>query len=104
MNAGDGARTGPTTAYWQHLLEGWPGGVAPQPPYRLDFPVRLPDGRALLLPLRALPDGDRAVASVIANHASFSVVAALADHMADLARAAAAALVLGMPTLGLNFA
>jgi len=104
MNAGDGARAGPTTAYWQHLLEGWPGGAAPQPPNCLDFPVRLPDGRALLLPLRALPGGDRAVASLIANHASFAVVAALADHMADLARAAEADLVVGMPTLGLTFA
>jgi adenine/guanine phosphoribosyltransferase-like PRPP-binding protein len=104
MNAGDGARTGPTTAYWQHLLEGWPGGIAPRPPYRLDFPVRLPDGRVLLLPLRTLPDGGHAVASLIANHASFAAVAALADHMADLARAVGADLIVGMPTLGLTFA
>ena len=38
MQAGDGAHTRPTTDYWQHLLEGWPGGVAPTPPYRFDYP------------------------------------------------------------------
>ena len=104
MTAGDGARTGPTTAYWQHLLAGWPGDSAAQPPYSLDFPVRLPGGRVLLLPLRALPEVGCAVASLIANQASFAVVAALADHMADLARAAGAELIVGMPTLGLTFA
>jgi adenine/guanine phosphoribosyltransferase-like PRPP-binding protein len=104
MQAGDGAHTRPTTGYWQHLLEGWPGGVAPLPPYRFDYPVRLPDGRVLPLPLRVLPEGDRAVASLIANQASFEVVAALAQHMADLARAAGAEVLVGLPTLGLAFA
>ena len=104
MSAGDIPRTRPTTTYWQHLLDGWPDGTAPQPPYHFDFPVRLPDGRVLLLPLRALPGGDRAVASLIANHASFAVVAALAGHMADLARSAGVDLVVGLPTLGLTFA
>ncbi len=104
MNADDGARTKPTTIYWQNLLEGWPGDVASQPPYRFEYPVRLPDGRGLLLPLRELPDGDHAVASLIANHASFSVVAALADYMTDLARAAETELIVGLPTLGLTFA
>ena len=104
MSADDSGHTGPTTTYWQHLLDGWPAGTAPQPPHRFDYPVRLPDGRVLVLPLRALPEGGRAVASLIANHASFSVVAALADQMTDLARAAGAGLIVGMPTLGLTFA
>ena len=62
--------------------------------------MRLPDGRVLLLPLRALPDGDRAVASLIANQASFEVVAALAAAQADLARAAGADVIVGLPTWG----
>ena len=81
-----GARTRPTTTYWQRLLDDWPDGIKPRPPYRFDYPVRLPDGRVLVLPLRELPEGGRAVASLIANQASFGVVSALADHMADLAR------------------
>jgi hypothetical protein len=99
-----GARTWPTTTYWQRLLDGWPDGVEPRPPYRFDYPVRLPDGRVLLLPLRELPEGGRAVASLIANQASFGVVSALADHMADLARTAGIDIVVGVPTLGLAFA
>jgi adenine/guanine phosphoribosyltransferase-like PRPP-binding protein len=51
-----------------------------------------------------LPDGDRAVASLIANQASNIVVAALADHMATQARALDAQIIVGLPTLGLAFA
>jgi adenine/guanine phosphoribosyltransferase-like PRPP-binding protein len=104
MDAGAGEHIRPTTDYWQHLLDDWPGGRAPQPPYRFDYPVRLPDGRVLVLPLRALPQADRAVASLIANQASFAVVEALGGHMGKLAHAAAADIVVGMPTLGLTFA
>jgi len=56
------------------------------------------------VPLRELPDGDRAVASLIANQASNLVVAALADHMATQARTFDAEIVVGLPTLGLAFA
>jgi adenine/guanine phosphoribosyltransferase-like PRPP-binding protein len=100
MTARDGdivpASATPTTAYAEH--------AAPQSPFRIDYPVRLPDGRVLVLPLRPLPDGSHAVASLIANHASFPVVDALADGMAVLARVAAIDVVVGMPTLGLAFA
>ena len=99
-----GARTRPTTDYWQRLLDDWPDGVEPRQPYRFDYPVRLPDGRVLVLPLRELPEGGRAVASLIANQASFGVVSALADHMAALARASEIDIVVGLPTLGLAFA
>lgn len=104
MDADDSSWTRPTAAYWQHLLDGWPDGIAPRPPFRFDYPVRLPDGRVLVLPLRALPGGGHAVASLIANQASFAVVEALADHMAVLARAAGIDLVVGLPTLGITFA
>jgi adenine/guanine phosphoribosyltransferase-like PRPP-binding protein len=66
--------------------------------------VRLPDGRVLVLPLLRFPEGRQSVASLIANHASFAVVAALSDHMTKLAREAGADLIVGMPTLGLTFA
>jgi hypothetical protein len=97
-------RTRPTTSYWQRLLDSGPGAKAPQPPYRFDYPVRLPDGRVLLLPLRELPEGGRAVATLIANQASFGVVSALAEHMAALGRSAGIDIIVGLPTLGLAFA
>jgi adenine/guanine phosphoribosyltransferase-like PRPP-binding protein len=96
--------TEPTLEYWQALLPAIPESEVPEGPFRGGYPVRLPCGRILSLPLRVLPSGDRAVASLIANQASFAVIAALADHMADLARAADADIILGLPTLGLAFA
>jgi adenine/guanine phosphoribosyltransferase-like PRPP-binding protein len=96
--------TEPTTGYWQELTTAIPARFPASPPYRFGYPVRLPCGRFLVLPLRQLPDGDRAVASLIANQASNVVVAALADHMAERARELDAEIVVGLPTLGLAFA
>jgi adenine/guanine phosphoribosyltransferase-like PRPP-binding protein len=96
--------TEPTTGYWQELTHEVPPRFATKPPFRFGYPARLPDSRLLVLPLRQLPEGDTAVASLIANQASNAVVATLADHMAILARAFDAELVIGLPTLGLAFA
>jgi adenine/guanine phosphoribosyltransferase-like PRPP-binding protein len=96
--------TEPTIGYWQELVHEVAPRFATKPPFRFGYPVRLPDSRVLVLPLRELPEGDTAVASLIANQASNSVVTALADHMATLARALGAELVVGLPTLGLAFA
>lgn len=96
--------TEPTTGYWQRLEDGQPDGGEPAPPFRFGYPARLPDGRVLLLPLRRLPDGSGAVASLIANQASLQVVSTLADGMARLASRAGAEVILGLPTLGLAFA
>jgi adenine/guanine phosphoribosyltransferase-like PRPP-binding protein len=96
--------TEPTTGYWQDLTPEVPARFSARPPYRFGYPVSLPCRRILVLPLRRLPDGDRAVASLIANQASNVVVAALADHMAVQARALEAEIIVGLPTLGLAFA
>ena len=96
--------TEPTTGYWQYLTPEVPARFSATPPYRFGYPVTLPCGRILVLPLRRLPDSDRAVASLIANQASHLVVGALADHMATQARALEAAIIVGLPTLGLAFA
>jgi hypothetical protein len=61
------------------------------------------DERVLVLPLRQLPACDTAVASLIANQASHTVVAALADHMTAQARSFDAEMIIGLPTLGLAF-
>jgi adenine/guanine phosphoribosyltransferase-like PRPP-binding protein len=103
MTAND-TYTEPTTGYWQDLTKEIPARFSATPPYRFGYPVRLPCGRILVLPLRRLPDGHRAVASLIANQASTLVVAALADHMATQARALDAQIIVGLPTLGLAFA
>lgn len=93
-----------TLSYWQELAPTVPARFSATPPHRYGYPVSLPDGRVLVLPLRRLPDGAHAVASLIANQASHAVVAALADMMAHEARALAGDVVVGLPTLGLSFA
>ncbi|WP_027546429.1 phosphoribosyltransferase [Bradyrhizobium sp. WSM2254] len=103
MTAGE-PYTEATTGYWQDLTPEIPARFPATPPYRFGYPATLPCGRVLVLPLRELPDGDRAVASLIANQASNIVVAALADHMATQARTFDAEIVVGLPTLGLAFA
>jgi adenine/guanine phosphoribosyltransferase-like PRPP-binding protein len=100
----DNTYTEPTTGYWQELTPEVPARFSATPPFRFGYPVRLPCCRILVLPLRRLPDGNRAVASLIANQASNIVVAALADHMATQARALDAQIIVGLPTLGLAFA
>jgi adenine/guanine phosphoribosyltransferase-like PRPP-binding protein len=100
----DGAFTEPTTGYWQSLTRDMPDGVTALPPFRYRYPVRLPCRSVLVLPLRKLPDGGHAVASLIANQASHEVAATLADHMAAQARALDPDLIVGLPTLGLVFA
>jgi adenine/guanine phosphoribosyltransferase-like PRPP-binding protein len=95
----------PTTTFWQTLRPAGTAAESPGPPYRYTYPARLPDGRVLELPLRrSASDPDSAVASFIANHASFAVVDTLGTLMADLARDLQPELIIGLPTLGLVFA
>ncbi|MFD2031983.1 phosphoribosyltransferase [Ancylobacter dichloromethanicus] len=91
-------------AYWQELAAEPPARFSFTPPHRHGYPVRLADGRVLVLPLRRLPDGVHAAASLIANQAAHQVVGALADAMAQEARSLGADCVAGLPTLGLSFA
>jgi adenine/guanine phosphoribosyltransferase-like PRPP-binding protein len=95
--------TEPTTGYWQELTTHIPPRFSAAPPHRFGYPVHLPGKLVMILPLRQLPDRDRAVASLIANQASHVVVTALANHMADHARSFNPEIIVGLPTLGLAF-
>ncbi len=102
LDAGGARFLQPTTDCWQRLLERGALTCAQRPPLRWRYPVQLPDGRWLELPIRALAaDPDRAVASLIPNQASFPVVRALAEAMTLLARPLDAQAVVGPPTLGM---
>lgn len=95
----------PTTTYWQSIVTEDDLAISKDPPYQRGYPAALPDGRFLILPLRAIPnDPQRCVASLIANHAAMDVVETLADFMAEGAREFTAEVVVGLPTLGLAFA
>src|SRR3981189_820602 len=75
-NAEEDTEAGPifdaTTDYWQETLTENELPISPNPPYQRGYPARLPDGRFLILPLRAIPDSPtQCVASLQASHASF---------------------------------
>ena len=95
--------TEPTTHYWQ-AFEDEVERERLTPPFRLGYPARLPDGRILMLPIRRREEGSRAVASFIANHASFAVIDGLAAHTAAALGPLDPELIVGLPTLGLALA
>ncbi len=89
--------------YWQTVYP--PGSFANAERGLVDrYAAALPDGRQILLPIRMLPSGDRAVASLIVNQASFAVVDALCDALAEKVAPLAIDVVVGLPTLGLTIA
>lgn len=55
----------------------------------------------LLLPIRTLPTGDKGVASLILNQASFTVLDAIADHVAAQLESHKPDVIVAVPTLGL---
>jgi len=88
--------------FWQDLHE--PGSF-PEDGSKVGFyPVTLDDGRQLRLPIRPLSDGDHALASLIINQASFTVLGALADDLAAKLKSFEPDVVVGLPTLGLTLA
>ncbi len=88
--------------FWQILHA--PGQLELSQPYGHAFPVTLEDGRQLLLPIRPLADGEHALASLIINQASFAVLDALAEDVAEKLKPFATEIIVGLPTLGLTLA
>ncbi len=78
--------------------------AAAGPPYGDHFSVELAPGQFLTLPIRPLPVAGTAVASFIANQASFAVLDLLTERMVALAAEMEPEVVIGLPTLGLAFA
>jgi adenine/guanine phosphoribosyltransferase-like PRPP-binding protein len=68
------------------------------------YPVRLSDGSHLILPLKPLPSGDKAVALLMANQTSFDVERRIVERLTSVVRAATPDAVVGIPTLGLAYA
>lgn len=85
---------------WQHLHSDLIPGVQPD---QESFAVQL-GAHQILLPIRVLPEGNRAVCSLILNQASFQVLDALADVVAEKIRALQPEVIVAVPTLGLPLA
>ncbi|TYC64376.1 phosphoribosyltransferase [Rhodobacterales bacterium] len=95
-------RNFPPHAFWQELHA--PGAFDPDGSHEHFYPATLTDGRQIRLPIRPLADGKHALASLIVNQASFAVVEALADDLAEKLSPFAPDVVVGLPTLGLTLA
>ena len=67
--------------FWQEIHPA--GSFSTSGPFGSFFPATLRDERQLRLPIRPLPDGQHALCSLIINQASFAVVDALAQQLAD---------------------
>ena len=88
------------TDVWQTLHKDLRHGVQDdQEAYAVPF-----RGHTILLPIRALNDGERGVASFILNQASFSVLDAVADVLAQKLAPYQPDIIAGVPTLGLPLA
>ena len=90
--------------YWQDLQPAGTYDLAPTEGFTTSYPVSLPDGREILLPIRELPTNGMAVASLIINQASFAVQDAIGDSVTELVRAVDPEVIVGVPTLGLTLA
>ncbi|GGA34258.1 phosphoribosyltransferase [Neptunicoccus cionae] len=85
------------TDVWQSLHSDLAEGVQPD---NETYAVPFRDN-TILLPIRALADGERGVASLILNQASFTVLDALADGLATQLKPHAPDVIISVPTLGL---
>lgn len=72
--------------------------------FATSYPVRLGDGSHLILPLKPLPAGDKAVALLMANQTSFEIERRIVGQLTGLVRALVPDAVVGVPTLGLTYA
>jgi len=88
--------------FWQEIHPS--GTFADDGEFTSFYVAVLEDGRQLRLPIRALADGDHALASLIVNQASFAVLDALAESLAEKIRPMRIDIVAGLPTLGLTLA
>ncbi|WP_280178087.1 MULTISPECIES: phosphoribosyltransferase [Rhizobium] len=88
--------------FWQEIHPS--GTFADDGEFTSFYVAVLEDGRQLRLPIRALADGDHALASLIVNQASFAVLDAFAESLAEKIRPMRIDIVAGLPTLGLTLA
>lgn len=68
------------------------------------YAVAIRGGGVLELPLRALPGGELAIALLMTNQTGFEVEDRMARVLTDLAAAFAPEVIVGVPTLGLDYA
>lgn len=74
------------------------------PPYHAIFSVKLLHGSWLNLPIIPLPGGNEGIALLMSNQTPFAVEDHLANLLIELARELDPEIIVGIPTLGLDYA
>jgi adenine/guanine phosphoribosyltransferase-like PRPP-binding protein len=92
----------PRTNY--HVWITPPPERAALPPYREYYPVTLCNGVQLHLPLQPLPGGEQAIALLMSNQTPFEVEQEIGILLSKLAAEFSAEVIVGIPTLGLDYA
>jgi adenine/guanine phosphoribosyltransferase-like PRPP-binding protein len=93
----------PRTTY--HVtITSLPPAEVPVAPYRDVYPVILPNGMHLNLPIQPLPGEEEGIALLMSNQTPFAVEQELASQLTQLAAAYAPEAIVGIPTLGLDYA
>ena len=92
----------PPHEFWQQVYP--PASFRAEDRYGDRFPATFRDGRQIVLPIRQLPDGKHALASLIINRASFAVQDAIAEGLAAELAPFDPDVIIGLPTLGLTVA
>jgi len=80
------------------------GDDPPAPPYQDHYPVTLCNGARLTLPIQPLPGDREAIALLMSNQTPFSVEQELCALLGPLAAGYAPEAIVGIPTLGLDYA
>lgn len=75
-----------------------------EPPYTNTYPVLLRGGNCLELPLQPFPDGQQAIALLMSNQTPFAVEQGLAPLLSELTQEFVPEAIVGIPTLGLDYA
>lgn len=88
--------------FWQDFVSPQTYEIAPTGGHHNFYPAELADGRQLALPIRQRGDSNEALASLIINQASLSVLDTLAGELADKVKSFAPDIVVAVPTLGLT--
>lgn len=76
----------------------------PSPPFQDIYPVRLYNGSYLELPIQPLPGGEQAIALLMSNQTTFEVEQAITPLLTELARPFEPEMIVGIPTMGLDYA
>ncbi|MBL4725325.1 MAG: phosphoribosyltransferase [Rhizobiaceae bacterium] len=89
-------------AFWQEISAAGTYDNAPVGGYQNFYPASFPDGSQIALPIRERDGGKRALASLIINQASFSVVDIFASQLAKMVAPYEPEIVVALPTLGIT--